>query len=134
MKPRSCKDCTAEGVTTQRPAPHPGPRCHTHHRAARKRAQANAHARMVQKTYGLTGEQYQALYELQGRVCAICRRATGKVKRLAVDHDHRTGEPRGLLCGPCNVMIGRYGPEGFVRALEYLHNPPARRMILKSET
>lgn len=138
MSTPRCVDCLTEGVTTVRPVVSGTrvKRCATHTRARRKRAQADAHARTVQKVYGLTGEQYWQLYELQGRVCAICRVATGKAKRLAVDHDHDTGEPRGLLCGPCNQMLGRLPAGSLVRALEYLHDPPAlkvtRRVVSNS--
>lgn len=137
-----CVDCIAEGVTNVRPIASGTrkPRCTTHTRAVKKRAQINAHGRMVQITYGLTSEQYWALYEAQGGRCAICAWATGKTKRLAVDHDHELAKThdhdpdkacpacvRGLLCGPCNQMIGRLGNESFVRAIEYRLDPPARR-------
>lgn len=127
MKP--CKDCVAEGIATPRPPIYPGPRCYTHHQRIAKQRRIANHGRHVQK-YGITAEQYDALYEAQGGVCAICRRANGKTKRLAVDHDHETGEVRGLLCGPDNLMIGRLRVAGMVRALEYVHNPPARRVLL----
>lgn len=55
--------------------------------------------------YGLSEEQYIAMYEQQGGVCAICGKAeTGKW--LAVDHDHATDQVRALLCGRCNVALG----------------------------
>ena len=77
---------------------------------------------MVMKTYGLEAGEYAKLYTEQGGVCAICRRATGKTKRLAVDHDHDTGRVRGLLCGPCNKLVGylRNSPEAFRRGADYL--------------
>lgn len=77
-------------------------------------------------TYGLSEGDYEALYAAQDGRCAICRRATGRVKRLAVDHDHKTGKVRGLLCGTCNKMLGhaRDEPEFFTRGREYLLNPP----------
>jgi hypothetical protein len=56
------------------------------------------HAQAVEATYGITEEEYQRLFRLQGGRCAICRRVP-RGRRLAVDHDHITGEPRGLLCG-----------------------------------
>ena len=124
-----CKDC-APG--SKRPAPHPGPRCTTHHRAAVKARKAKTHERMVQKTYGLLPGQYEAIYRFQGGRCWICRRATGASKRLAVDHDHTTGEPRGLLCSRCNRdVIGhlREDPDALHRAIWYLLDPPARRVL-----
>jgi hypothetical protein len=73
---------------------------------------------------------YDRLYASQSCRCFICQRATGKRKRLAVDHDHSSGEVRGLLCGPCNHdLIGRYGLPALLRAIEYLTNPPARKVL-----
>ncbi len=40
--------------------------------------------------------------------CAICRCLCGTGRRLAVDHDHRTGRVRGLLCFRCNTSLARY--------------------------
>ena len=86
--------------------------------------------------YGITSEQYWAMYEAQGGCCYICQKATGKTKALAVDHDHNCTEGhdpahgcpkcvRGLLCSTCNhVVIGRYSAEALRRAAYYLDNPP----------
>jgi hypothetical protein len=135
-KPRRCKDCAAEGIATARPAPHPGPRCTTHHRAFRKRRAAATHVRDTQRRYGLTEDEYRKLYEHQGRRCAICRRATGATKRLAVDHDHSCcpgptscgGCVRGLVCGPCNSVLAhvRDDTETLQRFVRYLREWPAR--------
>lgn len=84
----------------------------------------------MQATYGLAEGDYDRLYQYQGGVCAGCRRATGRTKRLAVDHHHATGEVRGLLCGPCNQVLGRYrdDPSTLQRLIDYLMSPPARQM------
>ncbi len=61
--------------------------------------------------YGLTPEEYDALVEEQNGVCAICGNPPGEVKfatRLAVDHCHKTGKNRGLLCRPCNLALGHF--------------------------
>lgn len=55
--------------------------------------------------YGITLAAYQALMQEQGGLCAICRRLPGK-KGLGVDHCHRTGAVRALLCTGCNMAIG----------------------------
>lgn len=130
-KTPTCVDCITEGVTTVRSIVSGSrkPRCHTHTRANKKRARLNAHARKVEKTYGITGEQYWALYEAQGGRCAICRWASGKTKRLAVDHDHKTGQVLGLLCGRCNVNRGFYGNESLVLWIQYNLVPPAPAII-----
>ncbi|MEU3052209.1 endonuclease VII domain-containing protein [Streptomyces griseus] len=111
-----------------RPAPHPGPRCYTHHNREKKRQLAASHERRVKSVYGL--DDYWELYKFQGGKCAICRWATGKTRRLSVDHDHKTGEVRGLLCRPCNTILGhaRDAVAFFVRGINYLQNPPYRRM------
>ena len=126
-----CVDCQRDGVTTDRPIVSGvrKPRCATHERTRVKRSQVHAHGRMVEKTYNLPADQYWALYEAQGRHCAICERATGKTKRLAVDHHHDTEQVRGLLCGPCNLTIGRLGVEALVRAVNYLYDPPAPKVF-----
>lgn len=62
------------------------------------RARADHTLRTV---YGMMSEQYAAKLGEQGGVCAICWQPP-VTKRLAVDHDHRTGQVRGLLCSRCN--------------------------------
>ena len=130
----NCKDCVAEGVVTARVAPYPGPRCWTHHRRVVDDRRARAHDQRVQVTYGLSAGDYGRLYAYQDGRCAGCQRATGRTKRLAVDHHHATGEVRGLLCGPCNRMVGHFrdDPSTFLRLADYLVNPPARRMEVQS--
>lgn len=140
-KDKRCRDCVAEGITTDRPAIFPGPRCTTHHRKITKLRRAKAHGLKVENTYGITVEDYWKILDAQGGKCAICQRATGATKRLAVDHDHRVcqdhppdkGCPRcvrGLLCYPCNHnLLGRYGIDALERAIGYLKEPPARRVL-----
>jgi hypothetical protein len=53
------------------------------------------------KQLGVTDEAYEALLAAQGGGCAICG-AKPKTRRLHVDHDHKTGKVRGLLCHRCN--------------------------------
>lgn len=61
--------------------------------------------------FGLSPEGYQAMLQAQGGLCAICRmpetaRFKGRLKMLAVDHDHLTNANRGLLCQACNLALG----------------------------
>jgi len=71
----------------------------------------SARLRHLRIEFGITGMQWQEMFQAQGGVCALCRRPErrmgnyGKVKRLAVDHDHTTGRIRGLLCHDCNLMV-----------------------------
>ncbi len=57
------------------------------------------------RTYGLSQEGYETLLALQGGVCAICKRAA-TAKAFHVDHDHTSGNVRGLLCDNCNRGLG----------------------------
>ena len=119
----ACKDCDGGN----RPAPYPGPRCATHHRARKRAVAERAYLHHIKRVYGLTADQYRRLRRVQGGTCAICRRATGKTRRLSVDHDHKTGAVRGLLCRPCNDVLGwaRDDPAMFLRAAGYLEVTPA---------
>ena len=72
---------------------------------------------------------YHELFTVQGGVCAICGRpetaksTNGGLRRfLTVDHDHATGEIRGLLCSACNTGIGQLGddPDRLHAAIAYL--------------
>jgi len=59
------------------------------------------------KWYGITVKKYNALLEIQGHCCAICGANQSILKRpLGVDHDHKTGIARGLLCDNCNTFRG----------------------------
>lgn len=93
-----------------------------------------AHAGHVERTYGITGEQYQQLLDWQGGRCYICRQVP-RVRRLAVDHDHRTGRVRGLLCANdehgCNMQLRRLlnDVEMARLALEYVELAPLDRML-----
>jgi len=84
-------------------------------------------ARLRREKYELTDEQFEAMSTAQGGVCAICGSPPAPARRggeavLYVDHDHRTGAVRGLLCRTCNTGIGMLGddPEILRRAIEYL--------------
>lgn len=54
------------------------------------------------RNYGLTRIEYNAMLEKQHGRCAACE----EEKPLHIDHDHETGEVRGLLCQECNCALG----------------------------
>lgn len=60
----------------------------------------------LKKKFGLSEQAYLDMLETQHYRCAICG-GKKKERELAVDHDHKTGQIRGLLCAPCNVSLGR---------------------------
>ena len=80
-----------------------------------------AQEREIVKKYGITEDQYQQILKLQSGVCAICERHQ-RYRRLSIDHSHKTGKVRGLLCNFCNRSLGRYGdsPIRLRKAAEYL--------------
>lgn len=133
MGVKPCVDCKDAGRPLTRPALFPGPRCATDNRTFKAAQKARNHDRTVARIYGLAPGDYAKLLEAQGGTCAIrtCR-ANGKSKRLAVDHDHVTGEVRGILCSNHNRFIGlnRDNPDAFRSMAEYLESPPARLVLL----
>lgn len=67
------------------------------------------------KLYGVHPDEFNKKLKEQNFVCAICeqpetslfRNIPGKVKKLSLDHDHKTGKIRGILCTRCNHFLGR---------------------------
>lgn len=78
------------------------------------------------KIYGLSLKEYDLLLEQQEGKCAICGtddpKGQSKAGRFYVDHNHTTGEVRGLLCNDCNTGIGllKDNPEVLLKAALYL--------------
>lgn len=77
-----------------------------------KNKEARRESRLL-KRYGIDTELYNTMLIEQDYKCKICKNKeirtdyrTGEVSRLAVDHCHKTGKVRGLLCNKCNVMLG----------------------------
>lgn len=86
-----CKEC--EGV-----------RVHEWQRTSIKRKDY-----MLRRQFGITIEDYDSMRMAQDNVCAICGEAErNKFWELAVDHCHKTGKVRGLLCSRCNMAIGAF--------------------------
>lgn len=62
------------------------------------------YVKSLERFYKMTKEDYEELLKKQKGLCAICKTNPGV--RLSVDHDHKTGRVRGLLCRKCNLGIG----------------------------
>ena len=73
------------------------------------------------KKYGLTNQDYLNMLKQQNNKCAICKNIENG-KRLAVDHNWKTGKVRGLLCKNCNVTLGNLNEDIslFYKCIEYL--------------
>ena len=101
----------------------------------RPRAYEYDHAKKLKKLK-LTLNDYQDMFEKQGGLCAICgspetQRVKGTINRLSVDHCHQTGKVRGLLCGSCNLGIGKFKDNWVLveNAMEYLQSSDCRNGI-----
>ena len=119
----SCKECdvksksdyytrNVEAILAKKRAYH-----HKNRQAAIDRMRVHRYKRR----YGITVEQFDALFELQGGCCKLCGKIS-ESRRLCIDHDHITDAVRGLLCIQCNSALGKLGDtvEGLMRALAYV--------------
>ena len=103
-----------------------GSRC----RACNSRA---SHRAYVERTYEITGQEYDDLLTWQGGRCYVCGEMPRSL-RLAVDHDHESNAVRGLLCAGqeqgCNYLLRKVlgDPAAAGRLLEYAMKPPLQRM------
>ena len=76
----------------------------------------------LRKNYGISLEEFNTLSALQDHKCSICSRENKVHENLVVDHNHDTGEIRGLLCSSCNTALGHAGdsPERLRKLASYL--------------
>lgn len=76
----------------------------------------------LKAAYGITLEEYNAFSTFCEGVCVICENKCPSGRRLAVDHDHKTGVIRGLLCINCNKGLGNFkdNTELLQKAISYL--------------
>jgi hypothetical protein len=78
--------------------------------------------------YGLSFEEFEQVKQFQENKCAICGRP---LDRPNVDHNHKTGESRGLICWHCNNALGKFRDDPVIlrAAADYLLNPPIPRAL-----
>jgi Recombination endonuclease VII len=104
-----CKSCVAtfqKGWRTRNPEQH-------------KKLERKSY---LKKRWGLSVEEYQKMSEAQDHKCAICQQVETENRSMAVDHDHKTGKIRGLLCRPCNTSLAQFeNTDSLSRAVEYLN-------------
>ncbi len=86
-----CKACTIERTTKYN-----------------KNNSTSVRSQYLKRNYGLTFEEFDTMLSKQDNCCAICKgkETYGRHKRFTVDHDHKTGKIRGLLCNHCNTTLG----------------------------
>lgn len=97
---------------------------------SRKRTYYRRH--MLAREYGLTLERFEEMLDQQNGACAICRGRFGDDRQPHVDHDHSSGEVRGLLCTNCNKALGLFGdnPESAARAAAYLERHAQLKLVV----
>lgn len=101
-------------------------------RAPRYSTKTNGSRRFGLRKFGLSEEDYADMLRDQDGRCAICQTADpGGNRSFAVDHDHETGNVRGLLCTNCNIGLGcfRDNANYLLAAVGYLHEPPVLRLV-----
>jgi hypothetical protein len=83
----------------------------------------------LKRSYGLTESEAADLFASQGGLCAICQ----SVPAIHIDHNHKTGAIRGMLCFRCNAALGQFGDEAetLVRAARYLLTAAQARMPME---
>jgi hypothetical protein len=96
--------------------------------------------RSLKAQHGIGLRTYRKLLAEQSGKCAICRqvetaRLKGKIRDLAVDHNHETGRIRGLLCFRCNVLLGQAedNVELLQEAIAYLEDDDGREKEAENE-
>lgn len=66
---------------------------------------------LLQYRYGITQEDYNRIYNEQNGLCKLCSKSQSeyfcRTKKLVVDHCHNNGQVRGLICSPCNTLLGK---------------------------
>jgi len=86
-----CKECTKKRISE-----------------SHKKDPNRAKNRDLMRNYGITIEDHNKMFQLQGGVCAICKKpGDGRWSKLCIDHDHKTGKVRELLCRRCNMILGQ---------------------------
>jgi hypothetical protein len=78
----------------------------------------------IKKEYGIDLKEYDELEKAQEYKCAICKNLRGLSRfGLHIDHCHKTGKIRGLLCQSCNMGLGNFkdNPSLLLKAVEYLN-------------
>lgn len=96
--------------------------------------------RRILEKRGITEENLADLLTFQNNRCAICKSTSacgknGRYINWPIDHDHTTGDVRGLLCNPCNTYLGYLETRKLVENVPafsaYVNNPPARSVLKK---
>ena len=129
-----CKDCRATYVRERyRAMPD-----------VKKQHKANVRRSVLYTRYGIDEADYHRMLKEQGATCLLCKstdpgRNEERYTRWNVDHDHRTGKVRGLLCHFCNITIGKLealidkiGLDPILEYIDVLNSDTSRRSLWSS--
>jgi hypothetical protein len=125
-KARRCRACTAVATQAFRDRNRDRVRQEANARALEWRKTDAYHDQRIRRMYGITLEQYRAEVRSTGGKCPICRMvdlpATRPAKHAHIDHCHRTGKFRGVICAKCNWSLGNNNDSAarLVSAARYL--------------
>jgi hypothetical protein len=122
-----CAECFEEKPATEFPGPRAKSdgtlrckRCHKNWRLreSTKRKYGSTRHYHLRQRYGVGAKEVDAMIEAQGGLCALCQERPAE----QVDHDHKTGKVRAILCLLCNAGIGAFkdDPEIIRNAIKYL--------------
>lgn len=117
FKEKACREC---GSVFKPIAP-------SHHYCSEECADTGCQRGWLRKKYNMTLEEYNALFKKQSGLCAICRGAGFAIARnqrqlIVIDHCHKNGNVRGLLCHNCNRALGLFkdNVDNLRNAIRYL--------------
>ena len=103
-----CRDCEAKEIRKYQLGP----------------GRTKIKTRYLRRNYNRSFEQYQSLIDAQQGTCAICNKVPDAKDRwtLQIDHCHKTGKVRGLLCVNCNTSLGKFNDDPVLlqKASKYL--------------
>jgi len=81
--------------------------CHQKYKKTNKNTTKNRKAEKLKLRYGLTYEEWENIRSNENYQCMICGVSEEEMdKKLDIDHCHSSGKVRGVLCNPCNRMLG----------------------------
>lgn len=134
----SCKTCQKKVLNDKRKDKQWAKEFDKKHNSKRKsRTPEQRRENLLKVRFGITITDYERLLKLQNNKCAICETEKGDKsgRRLHVDHNHLTGEIRGLLCVKCNYAIGAFqdNPDILLKAIAYLNDKSIKIITKKNK-
>ena len=114
-----CRDCQRKINKRNRSAPG----FNEKRRPTRKQYKDRDRNWRLKTMYGITLEDFNLMFNLQNKVCKLCGSDKSDKNNFVVDHCHKTGKIRGILCSYCNRALGMFkdDPEILTKAIRYIN-------------